>query len=120
MIAHTSSGALIWMQCQGRRKDHGDGLHAWVPFIEAIHNPPLCHGLPRLTSGGVRMQRLAERWRESGPVLECRFTGKCEGQGVSCYSHGWSGVYHDLTRDPERCPAYQLAAWLMRRHEEER
>jgi hypothetical protein len=127
----TTDHSLVWMRCQGAPHDRHSGFsgasfETWVPFLDAIHNPPLCHGLPRLTEGGRRMQNLMERWRESGIALDCRFSSKGEGQGVSCYSHGWHGVYHDLTweRDPatgyreERwCPVYAIAAWLIRRYE---
>lgn len=110
---------LVWMTCYAEaHRDYGN-QQRWVPFLEAIHDPPLCHDQPMLTEGGRRMWLLARRWRENGPVLDCRFSGKGEGQGVSCYSHGWSGVYHDLTWTAdgyeEHCPSYPIAAWLTRR-----
>lgn len=115
-MSYPQATGLVWMTCQGAYDSHGGmtQYNAWVPFIEAITAPPECHGLPRLTEGGRRMNRLASTWREHGPVVECRLSGKGEGQGVSCYSHGWSGVYHDLG-EHDRCPSYPIATWLTRR-----
>lgn len=121
-MSYPTAPGLVWMTCQGDYDKHGfygESYNAWVPFVEAIHNPPLCHGAPRIAEGARRMRDLERAWVELGPELDCRFSGKGEGQGVSCFSHGWSGVYHDLLGEYEdwTCPSQPIAAWLFRRRD---
>jgi hypothetical protein len=97
----------------GRNPDTTQEGLKWVPFLEALHNPPLCHGLPMETRGATAIRRVGARFWETGNVTaECRLydSGQCTTHGW----HRWEG--EDGPRDGH-CGYQRIAAWIVRRHE---
>lgn len=90
-----------------------------VPFLTALHNPPLCevHNRPYRMIGGYRFERMLVAWQEHGIRLECDIRHGLEG-AVWCDSHDWSRGQWDsrYIDDDGHCPMWRIGRWLHRRH----